>query len=224
MPFTRTWFVCFFCVLYDNHSYFQFLMYKKISVCLLQQHEIKERDWGSTIGWGIWLYYWASELFDYLHIDESYVIINLLLTGGHHDRKRVIFHRPFFFELVISTALTINLFAQQTWSTSLWFQRQHICLSSWAWFWNIEHINCPLGSRMDCHAFFFFHVDITGDGRCLFRSVVYGASLRAGKACPTEKIQRELADELREKVWTYFFFFSFPSISYDWWYLHMFLT
>ena len=66
---------------------------------------------------------------------------------------------------------------------------------------------------MDCHAFFFFHIDITGDGRCLFRSVVYGASLRAGKACPSEKIQRELADELREKVGTFFFFFfSFDLI------------
>ena len=57
--------------------------------------------------------------------------------------------------------------------------------------------------------FFFFHVGVTGDGRCLFRSVVYGAYLRSGKQCPSEKNQRELADELREKVCTFFFFFFF---------------
>lgn len=41
---------------------------------------------------------------------------------------------------------------------------------------------------------------IPGDGRCLFRSVVHGACLRAGKPCPSESIQKELADELRSKV------------------------
>ncbi|XP_058195132.1 OVARIAN TUMOR DOMAIN-containing deubiquitinating enzyme 4-like isoform X5 [Rhododendron vialii] len=41
---------------------------------------------------------------------------------------------------------------------------------------------------------------IPGDGRCLFRSVVHGASLRAGKPCPSESLQKELADELRTKV------------------------
>ncbi|XP_019187709.1 PREDICTED: OTU domain-containing protein At3g57810-like [Ipomoea nil] len=41
---------------------------------------------------------------------------------------------------------------------------------------------------------------IPGDGRCMFRSVVHGACLRSGKAAPDEKLQRQLADELREKV------------------------
>uniref|UniRef100_A0A803PHD8 Ubiquitin thioesterase OTU n=1 Tax=Cannabis sativa TaxID=3483 RepID=A0A803PHD8_CANSA len=41
---------------------------------------------------------------------------------------------------------------------------------------------------------------IPGDGRCLFRSVVHGASIRTGKPSPSESLQRELADELRAKV------------------------
>lgn len=41
---------------------------------------------------------------------------------------------------------------------------------------------------------------IPGDGRCLFRSIVHGASLRTGKPPPTESRQRELADELRHRV------------------------
>ncbi|XP_031122138.1 OVARIAN TUMOR DOMAIN-containing deubiquitinating enzyme 4-like isoform X1 [Ipomoea triloba] len=41
---------------------------------------------------------------------------------------------------------------------------------------------------------------IPGDGRCLFRSVVHGARLREGKPSPGESYERELADELREKV------------------------
>ncbi|XP_065040481.1 OVARIAN TUMOR DOMAIN-containing deubiquitinating enzyme 4-like isoform X2 [Musa acuminata AAA Group] len=41
---------------------------------------------------------------------------------------------------------------------------------------------------------------IPGDGRCLFRSVMHGACLRSGKLPPDEKLQRELADELRARV------------------------
>ena len=41
---------------------------------------------------------------------------------------------------------------------------------------------------------------ITGDGRCMFRSVAYGACLRRGHQLPSESIQKELADELRAKV------------------------
>ncbi|CAK9155797.1 unnamed protein product [Ilex paraguariensis] len=41
---------------------------------------------------------------------------------------------------------------------------------------------------------------IPGDGRCLFRSVVHGACLRAGQSSPSESRERELADELRLKV------------------------
>ncbi|XP_004502312.1 OVARIAN TUMOR DOMAIN-containing deubiquitinating enzyme 4-like [Cicer arietinum] len=41
---------------------------------------------------------------------------------------------------------------------------------------------------------------IPGDGRCLFRSVVYGACLRTGEPPPSHTKQRELADELRAKV------------------------
>ncbi|KGN52318.2 hypothetical protein Csa_008644 [Cucumis sativus] len=43
-------------------------------------------------------------------------------------------------------------------------------------------------------------IRIPGDGRCLFRSVVYGACLRSGKLAPSEVLQKELADELRENV------------------------
>ncbi|KAF5449377.1 hypothetical protein F2P56_029828 [Juglans regia] len=41
---------------------------------------------------------------------------------------------------------------------------------------------------------------IPGDGRCLFRSVVHGACLRAGKPTSSDSRQKELADELRAKV------------------------
>ncbi|CAH9068590.1 unnamed protein product, partial [Cuscuta epithymum] len=34
----------------------------------------------------------------------------------------------------------------------------------------------------------------------MFRSVAHGACLRSGKVPPDEKLQRQLADELREKV------------------------
>ncbi|KAL2635983.1 hypothetical protein R1flu_007462 [Riccia fluitans] len=41
---------------------------------------------------------------------------------------------------------------------------------------------------------------IPGDGRCLFRAVAHGSLLRGGKEAPDEQQQRELADELRNKV------------------------
>lgn len=41
---------------------------------------------------------------------------------------------------------------------------------------------------------------IPGDGRCLFRSVIHGACLKAGKPPPSENLQKELADELRKEV------------------------
>ncbi|KAK9057703.1 hypothetical protein SSX86_022539 [Deinandra increscens subsp. villosa] len=43
-------------------------------------------------------------------------------------------------------------------------------------------------------------IGIPGDGRCLFRAVVHGASIRSGKPAPNESLQRELADELRDRV------------------------
>ncbi|XP_017405506.1 OVARIAN TUMOR DOMAIN-containing deubiquitinating enzyme 4 isoform X2 [Vigna angularis] len=43
-------------------------------------------------------------------------------------------------------------------------------------------------------------IRIPGDGRCLFRAVVYGACLRSGEPSPSLSRQRELADELRAKV------------------------
>lgn len=43
-------------------------------------------------------------------------------------------------------------------------------------------------------------IGIPGDGRCLFRSVAHGFCLRSGKMAPSEKAQRELADELRARV------------------------
>ncbi|XP_028551637.1 OTU domain-containing protein At3g57810, partial [Dendrobium catenatum] len=48
--------------------------------------------------------------------------------------------------------------------------------------------------------FGFPYVGIPGDGRCLFRAVTHGACLRAGKPTPSENLQKELADELRNKV------------------------
>lgn len=45
-----------------------------------------------------------------------------------------------------------------------------------------------------------FDAGIPGDGRCLFRSVVHGACLRAGKPSPSENHEKELADELRAAV------------------------
>lgn len=45
-----------------------------------------------------------------------------------------------------------------------------------------------------------FNSGIQGDGRCLFRSVVYGACLRTGEPSPNLIRQKELADELRAKV------------------------
>lgn len=54
---------------------------------------------------------------------------------------------------------------------------------------------------------------IPGDGRCLFRSVAHGFCLRSGKPSPSEKVQRELADELRSRV-------SISSLSYGFvWYI-----
>ncbi|WCJ38730.1 OVARIAN TUMOR DOMAIN-containing deubiquitinating enzyme 4 [Euphorbia peplus] len=46
----------------------------------------------------------------------------------------------------------------------------------------------------------FQKIWIPGDGRCLFRSVVHGGWIRAGKPSPGENLEKELADELRAKV------------------------
>ncbi|KAM7269325.1 hypothetical protein ACFE04_024822 [Oxalis oulophora] len=46
----------------------------------------------------------------------------------------------------------------------------------------------------------FQTIRVAGDGRCLFRSVMHGAWLRAGKASTSETLQKQLADELRNKV------------------------
>ncbi|KAI7733830.1 hypothetical protein M8C21_011701, partial [Ambrosia artemisiifolia] len=43
-------------------------------------------------------------------------------------------------------------------------------------------------------------IGIPGDGRCLFRAVAHGACIRSGKPAPNERLQRELADELRSRV------------------------
>ncbi|KAJ8448174.1 hypothetical protein Cgig2_031898 [Carnegiea gigantea] len=43
-------------------------------------------------------------------------------------------------------------------------------------------------------------IGIPGDGRCLFRSVAHGACLRSGKPAPSERLQKDLADELRASV------------------------
>lgn len=43
-------------------------------------------------------------------------------------------------------------------------------------------------------------IGIPGDGRCLFRAVAHGAHVRKGNGAPSESVQRESADALREKV------------------------
>ncbi|CAN0896159.1 OVARIAN TUMOR DOMAIN-containing deubiquitinating enzyme 4 [Linum grandiflorum] len=53
---------------------------------------------------------------------------------------------------------------------------------------------------MDCGLAWFLKFWIPGDGRCLFRSVAHGACLRAGKPSPSETVEKELADELRDEV------------------------
>lgn len=61
---------------------------------------------------------------------------------------------------------------------------------------------CPsfnlLRDRLMCLC--LIRAGIPGDGRCLFRSVVHGACLRTGKPSPNESLEKELADELRDKV------------------------
>ncbi|XVE96042.1 hypothetical protein REPUB_Repub02eG0187100 [Reevesia pubescens] len=45
-------------------------------------------------------------------------------------------------------------------------------------------------------------IGIPGDGRCMFRSVAHGSCLRSGKLAPSGRVQRELADDLRAKVYS----------------------
>ncbi|CAL9181855.1 unnamed protein product [Musa hybrid cultivar] len=59
---------------------------------------------------------------------------------------------------------------------------------------------CATSFFFELFCFMYVSFRIPGDGRCLFRSVVHGACLRAGKPSPSESIQKELADELRSKV------------------------
>ncbi|XP_076955027.1 OVARIAN TUMOR DOMAIN-containing deubiquitinating enzyme 4-like [Bidens hawaiensis] len=43
-------------------------------------------------------------------------------------------------------------------------------------------------------------IGIPGDGRCLFQAVAHGACIRSGERAPNERLQRELADDLRARV------------------------
>jgi hypothetical protein len=45
---------------------------------------------------------------------------------------------------------------------------------------------------------------VLADGRCLFRAIAHGACLKNGEEAPNENRQRELADELRAKVRSFF--------------------
>ncbi|KAL3533868.1 hypothetical protein ACH5RR_007389 [Cinchona calisaya] len=67
------------------------------------------------------------------------------------------------------------------------------------------HADAPEAKEVSCSHGKNVYTDysvtgIPGDGRCLFRSVAHGACLRAGKPTPDEKLQREMADELRARV------------------------
>ncbi|XP_057506744.1 OVARIAN TUMOR DOMAIN-containing deubiquitinating enzyme 4-like isoform X2 [Actinidia eriantha] len=58
-------------------------------------------------------------------------------------------------------------------------------------------INLPHGKKVYPD---YSIIGIPGDGRCLFRSVAHGAYLRSGKPAPNERLQKELADDLRARV------------------------
>jgi len=75
----------------------------------------------------------------------------------------------------------------------------YVCLSE-CLFWIANNSIYCLTSSIHWHAIYLIGKGIPGDGRCLFRSVVHGALLRAGKSSPSEGHQKELADELRAKV------------------------
>lgn len=47
---------------------------------------------------------------------------------------------------------------------------------------------------------------VAADGRCLFRAIAHVACLRNGEEAPDENRQRELADELRAQVISFFFY------------------
>lgn len=58
---------------------------------------------------------------------------------------------------------------------------------------------------------------VPADGRCLFRAIAHVDCLRNGGEAPDENRQRELADELRAKVYSscYFlssFFFGYKNL------------
>ncbi|XP_026412289.1 OTU domain-containing protein At3g57810-like, partial [Papaver somniferum] len=65
-----------------------------------------------------------------------------------------------------------------------------------------ENGNCGLSSYSHGKIVYtdYSVIGICGDGRCLFRSVAHGACLQSGKPSPSETLERELADELRDRV------------------------
>ncbi|OVA07864.1 Ovarian tumor [Macleaya cordata] len=69
---------------------------------------------------------------------------------------------------------------------------------------NNEEDDCGLSLNSYSHGKIVYTdysvIDIPGDGRCLFRSVAHGACLQSGKPSPNESLERELADELRDRV------------------------
>lgn len=81
----------------------------------------------------------------------------------------------------------------------------HRCLNLWDFQWLLLSIKIVINLIWKC----LFRAGIPGDGRCLFRSVVYGACLRTGKPSPTQTQQKELADELRARVLITLSFFLF---------------
>ncbi|OAY80515.1 OTU domain-containing protein [Ananas comosus] len=66
---------------------------------------------------------------------------------------------------------------------------------------NTQSITIPITSSHGKKVYTDYSIiGIPGDGRCLFRSVAYGARIRSGRPLPDEDLQRELADELRARV------------------------
>ncbi|KAL6190553.1 hypothetical protein ACLB2K_036947 [Fragaria x ananassa] len=74
--------------------------------------------------------------------------------------------------------------------------------SAFACFYQVFSIHLVFPVRESCALVIMDdnYQGIRGDGRCLFRSVVHGACLRAGKPSPSDSYQKELADDLRAKV------------------------
>jgi hypothetical protein len=117
----------------------------------------------------------------------SSVLLNLLLAW---DQSVCAVNRTIYFSVNLKPAEKACI---------CMYVCMYVCLSE-CLFWIANNSIYCLTSSIHWHAIYLIGKGIPGDGRCLFRSVVHGALLRAGKSSPSEGHQKELADELRAKV------------------------